>query len=183
MQYVVGADSFLYDESGHRLSRTNTAQIIDALEHNLSRPVSVYLMIDHERGLIKVGIAENVNRRQNQLENEHKVGLELVHETTALDRQMAGQIERSIHRFLIALNRGPVIDQEWFKFAEHDLWLIRNILNEMPIRAAYPIFSTLLDYVDLLTTYPSEPEYVSEEIKIGFGSSVFYHFQKETNHA
>lgn len=179
MQYVIGSDSFLYSEDGHRLSRTNAGKIIDKLESNLSRPVSVYLMADHQRGWLKVGIAQNVNHRQSQLEYAHSVGLELLHETTALDRQMAGEIERSIHRFLTALKRGPVLDQEWFTLIEHDIWLIRNILNEMPIKAARPIFDTLMAYVDLLGVYPSEPEYIREEIKIGFGSSVFYHFQKE----
>lgn len=181
MSYTIGSDLHIYNDLGERLPRTEVAGIIDAINDHLSRPVFVYLMTNITfQNVLKVGIAENVTIRQYQNERDFGGRLETLDVTMSLDRKAAGEIERSIHRFLTALERGPIFKQEYFKLVQHDVWLIRNVLNETPIKAAAHIFDVLTaDYVPMLNQHHTSPAFYTEEIRLHFGNSVAYHAAKE----
>lgn len=177
MSYTIGSDMHIYAADGRKLPRTEVATVIDQVNAQLSRPVSLYMMTNITfQNTLKVGIADNVQKRKYENERDFGGRLEVLDVTVAMDRQAAGEIERSIHRFLTALGRGPIYKQEYFKLAKHDVWLLRNVLNEMPIKAAAYIFDLLrTDYVPMLRDYHAAPAFVTEEIRLHFGNSVAYH--------
>lgn len=177
MNYTIGSDMHIYTADGRKLPRTEVAFVIDQVNASLSRPVSLYMMANITfQNTLKVGIADNVQKRKYENERDFGGRLEVLDVTVAMDRQAAGEIERSIHRFLTALGRGPIYKQEYFKLVKHDVWLLRNVLNEMPIKAAAYIFDLLrTDYVPMLQDYHAAPAFVTEEIRLHFGNSVAYH--------
>lgn len=180
MSYTINSDLSIYNDQGQRLPRTEVARLIDTINANFSRPVSVYLMTTYDERILKVGIAEDTVIRKYQNERDFGAQLAILDTTVSMDRKSAGEIERSIHRFLIGLGRGPIFKQEYFKLLSHDVWLIRNILNETPIKAAPHIFDTLTaDYVPMIHEYNRAAAYYSEEIRLHFGNSVSYHAAKE----
>lgn len=180
MSYTIGTDLHIYNESGERLPRTEVAKLIDSINANFSRPVSVYLMCDKEQRELKVGIAENVEKRRREHEYERGFVVQVLFATPAIDRAGAGEIERSIHRFLLALGRTRTYKTEWFTLNKHDVWLVQQMLNEMPLKACSAIFDVLSNeypmYLDLHTEHPA---YATEEVRIGFGRNVEYHFTRE----
>lgn len=180
MSYTIGSDLYIYNQFGERLPRTEVAKLIDSINANFSRPVSVYLMSDIAQTELKVGIADDVSKRRYQHEYDRGFGVHVLHATAAIDRAGAGEIERSIHRFLSALGRPRTYATEWFKLYEHDVWLIRQMLNEMPLKAASAIFDVLsTQYPMYLAEHEKHPAYTVEEVRIGFGRNVEYHMQKE----
>lgn len=180
MSYTIGTDLHIYNDLGERLPRTEVAKLIDTINANFSRPVSVYLMCDDQQCELKVGIAENVEKRRREHEYERGFRVQMLHATAAIDRAGAGEIERSIHRFLSSLNRPRTYKTEWFTLQHHDVWLIRQMLDQMPLKAAYAIFDVLSSeypmYLDLHTEHPA---FATEEVRIGFGQNVEYHFTRE----
>lgn len=180
MSYTIGTDLHIYDDNGQRLPRTEVARLIDTINQNFSRPVSVYLMCDDQQHELKVGIAENVEKRRREHEYERGFHVQVLHATAAIDRAGAGEIERSIHRFLLAIGRTRTYKTEWFRLFDHDVWLIRQMLEQMPLKAASAIFDVLSnEYPGYLTLHDDHPAFATEEVRIGFGSNVLYHFTRE----
>lgn len=178
--YTIGPDMHIYNSNGERLPRTEVAALIDTINANFSRPVSVYLMTDSAQQELKIGIADDVNKRRGQHEYDRGFAVQILHATAAIDRAGAGEIERSIHRFLLSIGRAVTYKTEWFKLYEHDVWLIRQMLNEMPLKAAGAIFHILSnEYPAYLQQSKLHPAYVAEEIRIGFGRNLEYHYQRE----
>lgn len=178
--YTIGSDLHIYNRNGERLPRTEVAKLIDTINANFSRPVHVYLMSNLAQTELKVGIAEIIEKRRKEHEYDRGFAVQVLHATAAIDRAGAGQIERSIQRFLFAIGRKLTYKTEWFNLASHDVWLIQQMLNEMPLKAASPIFDVLTtEYPAYLAQYEMHPAYTLEEIQIGFGRNVEYHFQRE----
>jgi len=180
MDYTIGSDLHIYNQFGERLPRTEVAKLIDSINANFSRPVSVYLMSDLDHKELKVGIADDVNKRRYQHEYDRGFAVQVLYATAAIDRAGAGEIERSIHRFLLAMGRERTYATEWFKLSTHDVWLIQQLLNEMPLKAASAIFDVLsTEYPAYLAQHEKHPAYTVEEVRIGFGRNVEYHMLKE----
>lgn len=180
MSYTIGTDLHIYDDNGQRLPRTEVAKLIDTINANFSRPVSVYLMCDDQERELKVGIAENVQKRRREHEYERGFRVQTLYATAAIDRAGAGEIERSIHRFLESLGRERTYKTEWFVLQKHDVWLIQQMLDQMPLKAAHAIFDVLSSqYPTYLNLHTEHPAFATEEVRIGFGRNVEYHFTRE----
>lgn len=181
MSYTIGSDMHIYTADGRKLPRTEVAALVDQINAQLSRPVHIYLMGDMGEDVLKVGIAENVEKRRR--ENEYDCGFKLqtLHVSQAMDKVSAIEVERGIHNFLRKLkSRGPIYKNEYFQLWAHDVWLIRTMLTQMPLKAARAIFDSLTnEYVALLHQYETSPDFVREEVRLQFGENILYHFNKE----
>ncbi len=91
MSYIIGSDMHIYDDNGERLPRTEVAKLIDTINANFSRPVSVYLMSDLAQTELKVGIADDVSKRRYQHEYDRGFAVQVLYATAAIDRAAAGK--------------------------------------------------------------------------------------------
>lgn len=174
-------DGWILDSNGQKLPRTQAFKTLQSLD--IERPCELYIIANQLEDMIKIGISHHPSIRKFQLEQQYPhLGKLKILQTVRFHSDDAARIaEGSIHVFLGALNRGPVLDREWFAPKPHDMWLIRWLLNEMPIRFIAHIFEELESgYVELLVDYPNHPDYIAEEILLGYGHAVFSHFRHET---
>lgn len=175
---------WVFNSDGQKLPRTQAFKALQDVQ--VERPCELYLIANQLEDMIKVGISHHPPIRKGQLEQQYpQLGKLKILQTVRFNSfDSASKAETSIHEFLETMERGPVLDTEWFKPLPHDTWLIRWMINEMPPRFIAHIFGELdLAYTDLLAEYKDNPEYIAEEVLLGYGSIVFAHFKHETGYS
>lgn len=177
-------DGWILDSNGQKLPRTQAYLALQNL--NVERPCELYIIGNQLEDMVKIGISHHPAVRKMQLEQQYpQLGkLKMLQTLRFSSDNTARLAESSIHEFLAMMGRGPVLDREWFTPKPHDIWLIRWLLNELPTRFIAHIFQELeLSYTSLLAEYSNHPEYIAEEVLLGYGHAVFSHFRHETGYA
>lgn len=176
-------NGWVLNSSGQKLPRTEAHQVLQSM--NVQRPSELYLIANQLEDMVKVGISHQPIVRKGQLEQRYpQLGrLKILQTCRFMSDEIARSAESNIHEFLTELGRGPVLDREWFKPCPHDMWLIRWLMNEMPTYyMAHGFGEMIVNYIELLAEYPTNPEYIAEEILLGYGSAVYSHFRHETGY-
>lgn len=101
-------------------------------EPNLHEQQSVYFLLDHSKGIVKIGISKNISSRMKAIKREYKTG-SLTLLTVVINGGLA--IEQNLHKtFSDLLVKGK--GREWFKY-EGELVKFIDELSQYTIKSEY----------------------------------------------
>lgn len=90
---------------------------IRAKSSDNNRPASLYVIgTDEQPGLVKIGIATNINFRISELQTANPFTLKLIASRDFSSKQEARKYESSLHK----LYRPQRVNGEWFQLADAD---------------------------------------------------------------
>jgi hypothetical protein len=98
-----------------------------------------YVYVGRREDWMKIGLSGNLERRDKELKIDRLL------EKRCLGREEAQKLERAILDFLSSLRR-PVHQEEWFRYQDHDLALLKNVFALSNAPHATEMFKTMTNY-------------------------------------
>lgn len=116
--------------------------VIKKLSKRIQGPCHVYLIRNPDNGLHKIGIADDVERRLKQLQNDTGSVLQVVASGKLDDRDIAFGIEARFHRALCDFRKHG----EWFDLSADIVAWVADVLSLPSKNMAWPIIGHEPDF-------------------------------------